>query len=102
MIKPCFKVKLTPQQFYKDRLIPNYPEDFTWEQLYLKLDLEFSILTLQLDPDFVRLYQKLSLVSDKICSLTLYVINTDEIKSGYYYLCVVLSKLTQLKVLTLK
>lgn len=102
LIKGTLKIKTGSEEFYNDRGIQNYPKEFTWEQLYIKLDLENTLLNLNYHQDFKILYQKLDLVSDKIKTFTLYVTPSNKLKSGYFYLCAVLSKLTHVRVLKIK
>jgi hypothetical protein len=59
-------------------------------------------LNLNFHQDFKVLYQKLELVSEKLTTFTLYITPSNKLKSGYFYLCAVLSKLTHVKVLKLK
>lgn len=102
LIKDTVKIKTGSEEFYSERGVQNYEKNFTWEQLYLKLDLENSVVNLNYHQDFKMLYHKLDLVSDKIKTFTLYITPSNKLKSGYFYVCAVLSKLAQVKVLKIK
>lgn len=92
----------TPSEYYGTTGVEDYEEKFSWKQLYAKIDLEECVMTLHLHHDFKGMYRRLDIVSDLINNFTLYITKCKSLKSGYYFLCSVLSFLKNVKVLTLK
>lgn len=70
--------------------------DFNFEQLFLKLDLEDTLLYFDQNPDFQSFYEKLEIAAPKLHSITIPVINIKNLKSGYHFYTQTLSKLTKL------
>lgn len=82
--------------------IADYKDNFTWEELYIKMDIEESTRFINYEQDFISLYTKIDAIAEKLTTLTLFIVPTNYLKSGYYYLCSILSKLSNLRCLTLK
>lgn len=99
---PKYDLRTGPREFYGNRGISNYPSDFTWQQLYVKLDLEDCIATLNHHQDFKGFYDRLDVVGSLITTFTLYITPCNKLKSGYFYLCATLNKLTNLQVLNIQ
>ena len=98
--KSRMDLRKTPSQYYEG--VQDYEEGFTWKELYCKLDLEEFVATLNHHQDFKSLYRRLDAVAPIITNLTLYITSSSSLKSGYYYLCSVLSFLKKLRVLTIQ
>lgn len=75
---------------------------FPWRHEYLKQSLESILEKLNDNPDFSALYKILELASPYIKVLEYRVNPTSNIKSGYYFLKVVLAKLKNLEKLVIK
>lgn len=72
----------------------------TWKQLFLRLDLEDFLFHINMNPDFKAFYEKLEVCRHSgVNTILVYMIETNNIKSGFYYLTALLSKLTTLKYL---
>ena len=69
----------------------------SWRALLSKLELESYLNQLQYNPDFKKLYCLLERAQGVVESLCLPVIPKSHIKSGHYWMMVVLGKLTSLK-----
>ena len=96
------RTEIPAEEFPRPGRVVDYPPDFTWKQLYAKIDLEECIYQLHLHQDFKGLYARLRLIGDLITNLTLYITPCSHLKSGYYYLCSVLGFVNNLRVLTIK
>ena len=97
-----YTLKKTPQEYYGERLIKDYAENFTWQDLYAKLDLEECILNLNSEQDFTSFYQRLELVGSSIKTFTLYITPESKLKSGYHYITAALTYLKNLRVLKIQ
>jgi hypothetical protein len=72
----------------------------SWKSLYMRLDLEEFLLQIDMNPDFKQLYEKLELCKFVgLNTLVVPLVTIENLKSGYHYLCAVLTKLTTLKYL---
>ena len=70
----------------------------TWKQLFLRLDLEDYLFHIDMNPDFKTFYEKLEVCKyADINTIFIAIVEINNIKSGYYYLTALLSKLTTLK-----
>lgn len=78
---------------------PIKEKNFTWKDLFIKLDLEDHLTNMDYYPDFPHFYEKLDASKDYVEELVLPIITLKNLKSGYHYLTGLLSKLTKLKVL---
>lgn len=71
-----------------------------WKRLFLRLDLEDFLKYIDMNPDFGMLYEKLEVCSkNNLSTLLVPVVEVNNIKSGYYYISALLSKITTLKFL---
>lgn len=95
------RIGKSPSEYYADG-VKDYDDDFSWKQLYAKIDIEESVMTLYLHNDFKAIYRRLDAAADLITNFTLYITKCTNLKSGYYFLCSVLSFFKNIKVLTLK
>lgn len=69
-----------------------------WKRLFLRLDLEDFLKYIDMNPDFSAFYQKLHVCSqNNINTILIPVVEVKNLKSGYYYITAILSKLTTLK-----
>lgn len=91
------KMEIEDSEKHKPSLVEFYPQNFTWRQLFAKLDLERTILFMHLELDFKSFYAKLEAVKDLIHGLSIVISPLNKIKSGYYFICSALSKLTNMK-----
>ena len=82
-------------------VIKNYPDGYSWKQLYIKLDIEEDIILLNYSEDIKGLYDRLDVVADQISNMTVYVTPTTRIKSKYHYITKCISKTINLKQLNL-
>lgn len=87
---------------HKPQTSNSYDEQFNWMNLYIKLDFEEAVRYLGLSANFKNLYKKCEILSKYLTSVTLYIIKADNLKSGYYYLTALLTKLTSIQNLNLK
>jgi hypothetical protein len=88
---------------HQPQIQDKYPSDqFKWVDLYVKLDVEETMRCLNVRPEFKRLYEKCDKLASYLKSISLYIIETTAIKSGYYYLTAVLGKLTHAKHMNFK
>lgn len=70
----------------------------SWKQLFLRLDLEDFLLYIDMNPDFNSFYEKLEVCkASGVNTLLVPIIEINQIKSGYYYLTALLSRMTGLK-----
>ena len=77
----------------------NIPET-DWKRLFLRLDLEDFLKYIDMNPDFTTFYEKLEVCAkNNISTLLLPIVEVNNIKSGYYYITALLSKITTLKYL---
>lgn len=72
---------------------------FTWQHLFIKLDLEDHLANMDHFPDFPNFYLKLETSVDFLEELVIPIISIKNLKSDYHYLTGLLTKLTKLKVL---
>lgn len=84
---------------YKPTIVEDYPEEFTWRELYTKMDIELSVRLLNYSQDFKDLYARVTAASPLLRNFTLFITPVKDLKSGYYYLCSVLSRLKYLRIL---
>lgn len=71
--------------------------DVDWKRLFLRLDLEDFLLTIDMNPEFHLFYEKVEVCRTlKLNTLLVPFINISNLKSGYYYLTALLSRLTTL------
>lgn len=83
---------------YKESAIP-LPTS-TWKQLFLRLDLEDYLFHIDMNPDFKVFYEKLEVCKyAEVNTILIVMFEINNIKSGYYYMTALLSKLTGLKYL---
>lgn len=102
VFKEKVKMTKTASEYYGANGVQDYDEGFTWKQLFAKIDLEEFVMTLHLHNDFKSMYRRLDAVADLMTNFTLYITKCTNLKSGYYYLCSVLSFFKNIRVLTLK
>lgn len=72
-LKPIYSLKKSPEEFYGDRGVTNYPSDFTWEELYINLDLEEYVKNMNLHVNFKGLHDRLDLIGDRIRTFTIHI-----------------------------
>lgn len=102
VFKEKVKIKKSASEYYGSNGVQDYEENFTWKQLYTKIDLEECVMTLHLHNDFKSMYRRLDIVADLMTNFTLYITKCTNLKSGYYYLCSILSFFKNVRVLTIK
>ena len=73
----------------------------SWRGLLIKLELEAQLKALPANPDFKALYDTLDKVGGEVESLMVPVVERGSLKSGQYWLMVLLSRLPRLRKLTL-
>ena len=70
----------------------------TWKQLFLRMDLEDFLLYIDMNPDFTSFYEKLEICKfARVNTLLIPLVPIKNLKSGYFYLTSLLSKLNTLK-----
>jgi len=74
----------------------DYPADFTWLNLFAKLDFEEFLDVFPIVNNFKYLYDYIHIVQDKIKCLFFRIQYKRLLKSGYYFYMVILSKLTKI------
>lgn len=87
---------------HSPQVVVEYSDSYTWVQLYAKIDIEECIRLLNYRQDFSSLYSRIDAAKDLLEVLQLFVTPCTNLKSGYYYLCSVLGKLSKLRVLKLR
>lgn len=69
-----------------------------WKRLFLRLDLEDFLLHIDMYPDFPILYEKIFVCKkNNLNTILIPLIEINNLKSGYYYLTALLTRLTSLK-----
>ena len=96
--------KIINDDYKKSHLKYDEPEikipETDWKRLFLRLDLEDFLKYIDMNPDFSTFYEKLEVCSkNNINTLLLPIVEVNNIKSGYYYITALLSKITTLKYL---
>lgn len=77
----------------------NIPET-DWKRLFLRLDLEDFLKYIDMNPDFTTLYEKVYVCAkNNINTLLVPILEVKNIKSGYYYITALLSRIRTLKYL---
>ena len=72
----------------------------TWKQLFLRLDLEDFLIYIDMNPDFNAFYEKLEVCQfSGVNTLLVPIVPINQLKSGYFYLTSLLTKLNTLKYL---
>jgi len=74
-----------------------YKPNYTWKELFLKLDLENFLVQIDNNPDFKAFYARIQTVYPYISSLVIPITSVKNIKSGHYYLTALLTELVKLK-----
>ncbi len=70
----------------------------SWKQVFLRLDLEDFLSQIDMNPDFPMFYEKIEVCKfAKVNTILISMLEINNIKSGYYYLTALLSKMTTLK-----
>lgn len=88
---------------YIDTIVVDYPmEKYLWQDLYVKLDFEEFLSLFDSHQDFKLLYFILDIIAPKLRTLLLLVIKPTNLKSNFYYICSILSRLPNLKVLKVR
>lgn len=70
---------------------------FSWRDLFVKLDFEDFIELFQYSADFKELYEYVGICAPFLTSIILPTIQRKHLKSGHYWVMVLLTKLTKLK-----
>lgn len=70
---------------------------FGWKNYYLQNNLQDLITSLGEAPDFPRFYQTLDISADDLTSLELTLFSTKPLKSGFFWLTALLSRLPKLQ-----
>lgn len=71
-----------------------------WKRLFLRLDLEEFLKYIDMNPDFTAFYEKLEVCErNNVNTLLVPIVEVSNIKSGYYYISALLSKISTLKYL---
>jgi hypothetical protein len=74
--------------------------DTTWKQLFLRLDLEDFLIYIDMNADFTSFYEKLEVCKHSgVNTLLIPIIPINHLKSGYFYITSLLTKLNTLKYL---
>jgi hypothetical protein len=94
--------KIIQEQYLNSKI--NYKEPVvklpqtSWKKLFLRLDLEDFLSHIDMNPDFKTFYEKLEVCKfSDVNSVLITMIEINNIKSGYFYLSALLTKLTTLK-----
>jgi len=74
-----------------------YPTNFTWRDLFIKMDIEEHLWYMDSDPNFKDFYTKVQTTEQYISSLVIPIVSVKNLKSGHYYLTALLSHLKHLK-----
>lgn len=100
---PIADLRAKPFSINLQEITPSaYLDGLTWQQLYLKLDMEDTLRFFNINPNFKALYKKIEVIGPLLQSLVLPIMPVKNIKSGYYYMTVLISGLTNLKYLRLQ
>lgn len=84
-----------------EKIINEFGEKFGWMELFMKLEFETLIDYFACNPDFKQFYHYLDLVAPYLQEVCIQLIPKKNIKSGYFWLTRILTRMTKLKSLTL-
>lgn len=96
-----YSCKTSAEDYHKD-LIADYESTYSWDQLFVKLDIEEAINRLSVNPNFNEIHRKFDAVSELLSNFAIPVLCTKTIKSGYYYVASFIERLTNCRVLTIQ
>ena len=102
-VKPTDRIITIIQDKYRNAYIDyNIPKlslpQLSWKMLYMRLDLEEFLGLIDMNPNFPEFYNKLEVCKFiGLNTLIIPLVNVSNVKSGFYYLTAILSKLTSLE-----
>ena len=88
--------------FRKERLYDDYPDTFTWKDLYHKLCFEDMLGNFDKLLDFKVLYDYINKIGDSIEVLRICTLDKTKMKSNHYWVMVLMTKLTKLRVVKIQ
>jgi ubiquitin-protein ligase/Ran GTPase-activating protein (RanGAP) involved in mRNA processing and transport len=89
-------------QRHRPNLVQLYSTNFSWRELFIKLDFEENTRTLNFSEDFKSFYAKVQVVAEHLSTVVVYISKCDNLKSGYYYLAHLLTHLKKVKALKIR
>lgn len=97
-------MKIINSQYKNQGIKYNLPKidvpKITWKQLFLRLDLEDFLIYIDMNPDFNSFYEKLEVCRySGVNTLLVPIVPIQQLKSGYFYLTSLLTRLNTLKYL---
>ena len=84
-----------------EKIYEDYPASFNWRDLYHKLCFEFMLQSFDKFLDFAVFYDYINKLGDSLEVLRVRAINKTKLKSNHYWIMVLVTKLTKLRVLKL-
>lgn len=96
-----YSCKTSAEDYHKD-IIADFEPTYSWQQLFIKLDIEEAILRLTVNPNFREIHRKFDAASNLLTNFAMPVLPTKTIKSGYYYVASYIERLTNCRVLTIQ
>lgn len=99
-------MKIINEKYKNSGINYNLPKidvpQISWKQLFLRLDLEDFLIYIDMNPDFNAFYEKLEVCRfSGVNTLLIPIVPIKQIKSGYFYLTSLLTRLNTLKYLEL-
>lgn len=96
-MQPAYTLKeVSAEKIYDD-----YPASFSWRDLYHKLCFEFMLTNFDKLLNFEVFYDYVNKLGDSIEVLRVRTLNKTKLKSNHYWVMVLMTKLTKLRVLKL-
>lgn len=97
-------MKIINEKYKNSGIKYNLPKidvpQISWKQLFLRLDLEDFLIYIDMNPDFNAFYEKLEVCRfSEVNTLLIPIVPIKQIKSGYFYLTSLLTRLNTLKYL---
>ena len=83
----------------KHTVYEDYPENFTWRDLFLKLCFEQMLQYFPQHQDFKLFYHYIDVIGPLIHTLRLRILEKKQFKSNNYYLMALIGRLQNVKVL---
>lgn len=86
-------------KYYKEKLTDDYPENFTWRDLFLKLCFEQMLQYFPQHQDFKLFYKYINSMEKHILCLRIKILDKTNFKSNNYYLMTLIGRMKHLKVI---
>lgn len=91
----------TLKEIEGDKIYEDYPASFNWRDLYHKLCFESMLTSFDKFLDFKLFYEYINKLGSSIEVLRVRTLNKTKLKSNHYWIMVLMTKMTKLRVLKL-